>query len=148
MKTKQSPIRIVAPQANARLNSLRRATTALTCIYTLILCGLPWPSPAVAEGTWISLQQPAPEGIGTMLLLSDGTVMAQAGNVANPRWYRLAPDATGGYTNGAWSARTSMNYSRLYYASDVLQDGRVFIAGAEYGNGTTNAEVYSPYSDS
>jgi hypothetical protein len=41
-----------------------------------------------------------------------------------------------------------MNFSRLYYSSQVLQDGRVFIAGAEYGNGTTNAEVYTPTSDS
>jgi hypothetical protein len=41
-----------------------------------------------------------------------------------------------------------MNFSRRYYSSQVLQDGRVFIAGAEYGNGTTNAEVYTPTSDS
>jgi hypothetical protein len=41
-----------------------------------------------------------------------------------------------------------MNYSRQYYSSDVLQDGRVFVAGAEYGNGTTNAEIYDPVYDS
>ena len=40
-----------------------------------------------------------------------------------------------------------MHYNRLYYSSDVLPDGRVFVAGAEYGNGTTNAEVYDPLRD-
>ncbi|MGD1083115.1 MAG: hypothetical protein ABSA47_00025 [Verrucomicrobiota bacterium] len=115
----------------------------------LALCGFLLPPPANAEGTWLNVQQPAPDGIGTMLLLSDGTVMAQGGgNLSTTIWYRLTPDSTGGYTNGTWSSRASMNYSRLYYSSDVLQDGRVFIAGAEYGNGTTNAEVYDPFHDS
>ena len=40
-----------------------------------------------------------------------------------------------------------MNYSRLYYSSDVLRDGRVFVAGAEYGTGTNSAEVYDPASN-
>lgn len=111
----------------------------------LVVCRLALPSPAIAEGTWIPVNTHPPEGIETMLLLPDGTVMAQGGGSVD--WYKLKPDLTGGYTNGAWTARTSMNYTRLYYSSDVLQDGRVFVAGAEYGTGTTNAEIYDPVSD-
>lgn len=123
---------------------LKRALVAAL----LALAGL---ETAVAEGTWIPFQTNAPNGIGTMLLLSDGTVMAQfSGNPSgqNSTWYRLTPGSSGGYTNGGWSTRQTDNYTRLFYSSDVLQDGRVFVAGGEYGNGTTNAEIYDPVSDS
>ncbi len=82
-----------------------------------------------------------------MLLLSDGTVMAEGGNISS-NWYRLTPDSTGGYTNGMWTQSHSMNYTRLYCSSDVLTNGQVFFAGAEYGTGTTNVESYDPVSDS
>src|SRR2546423_1290027 len=100
---------------------------------------------ANAVGTWSSLVNAAPGGVNTMLLLSDGTVMAQNGG--NTTWYKLAPDSSGSYVNGTWSTRASMHSARLYYSSQVLQDGRVFFAGAEYGLGTTNAEIYNPLSD-
>lgn len=96
-------------------------------------------------GTWTALANYAPGGIGTMLLLTDGTVMAQNGS--GNAWCRLTPDIHGSYVNGTWSTLTPMNYTRLYYSSDVLRDGRVFIAGAEYGTGTNSAEVYDPGSD-
>lgn len=89
-----------------------------------------------ARGTWTALANPAPAGIQMMLLLSDGTVMAQQPLTAN--WYRLTPDANGSYVNGTWTSRASMNESRLFYSSVVLQNGKVFVAGGEYGtNGTT-----------
>jgi len=101
---------------------------------------------ALTVGTWTPLAHLAPNGIETMLLLSDGTVMGQNGGGTG--WYRLTPGATGGYANGTWTSDiASMHYTRLYYSSDVLPDGRVFVAGGEYGTGTTNAEVYSPVSN-
>src|ERR1017187_3810404 len=103
-------------------------------------------SRAAAEGIWTALANTAPGGVETMLLLSDGTVMAQNGGGTG--WYSLTPDSAGHYVNGTWTTRVSMHYSRLYYSSDVLEDGRVFVAGAEYGNGTTNAEIYEPVGDS
>ena len=96
-------------------------------------------------GTWTPLVNFAPGGIGTMLLLSDGTVLAQSGSGA--AWCRFTPDIHGSYVNGTWSTLAPMNYTRLYYSSDVLRDGRVFIAGAEYGTGTNSAEVYNPVSN-
>src|SRR5262245_35194262 len=41
-----------------------------------------------------------------------------------------------------------MHDTRLYYSSDVVTNGKVFIAGAEYGTGNNSAEVYNPLSDS
>jgi len=104
----------------------------------VILCG--WN--CVASGTWTPLVHPAPGGIGTMLLLSDGTVMAQ--NSGTAIWYRLSPDIHGSYASGTWSNMAAMHDTRLYFSSDVLTDGRVFIAGAEYGTGTNTGEVYDP----
>src|SRR5438105_7209357 len=80
---------------------------------------------------WSALPNLAPTGIGTMMLLTDGTVMAQGGGVTS-NWFRLTPDANGSYVNGTWSSIASMGTPRLYFASNVLPDGRVFILGGEY----------------
>jgi hypothetical protein len=92
-------------------------------------------------GTWTPLANGAPTGVNTMLLLSDGTVMAADGGTG---WYKLTPDSLGSYTNGTWTTLAPMNFSRLYYSSDVLTNGQVLVAGAEYGTGTTNSELYDP----
>lgn len=99
----------------------------------------------MAVGTWIPLNNWAPDYIGTMLLLPDGTVMAS--NPDGTNWYRLTPDASGSYVNGTWSTLSSMHDSRLYFASDVLRNGTVLIAGGEYGAGTATAEVYNVISN-
>src|SRR5580765_7052342 len=102
-----------------------------------------------AVGTWTRLTRTAPESVELMLLMPDGTVMAasQGGSSSGTGWFKLMPDSHGSYINGTWTTMASMHYSRLYYASDVLKDGRIFIAGAEYGSGTNSAEVYDPKSN-
>jgi hypothetical protein len=100
------------------------------------------PLGAAAVGTWVPLNNPAPDSIGTMLLLPDGTVMAASGDESR-NWYRLTPDSSGSYVNGTWSTLSPMNDTRLYFASDVLPDDNVFIAGGEYGTGTATAEIYN-----
>jgi hypothetical protein len=101
---------------------------------------------AHAAGTWTSLAHTAPAGVNTMLLLSDGTVMAASstGGNGSANWYRLTPDIHGSYVNGTWTTLASMVDSRLYYASQVLTNGRVFVAGGEYGTGKCSGEVYDP----
>jgi hypothetical protein len=110
----------------------------------LVACALVVSPKANAQG-WVTLNNQM--SLGTMLLLPDGTVMAQsAGTTAT--WYKLTPDYTGGYTNGTWTQLQSMHYTRLYYASEVLPNGNVFVAGGEYGEGTNhNAEIYDPLDD-
>ena len=88
-----------------------------------------------------------------MMLLSDGTVMAQRGGVSSG-WMRLKPDVNGSYLNGTWSSLASMSLQRLYFASNVLPDGRVFVLGGEYSgstgasNWTNRGEIYNPVSNS
>lgn len=95
------------------------------------------------SGTWTLLSQTAPGGLGTMLLLPDGSVIASL-NGASTDWARLTPNAAGSYINGTWTRLASMHDSRLYDASQVLQDGRLFVAGGEYGSGSKTGEVYDP----
>jgi hypothetical protein len=81
-----------------------------------------------------------------MLLLTDGTVMCQNGDTN--QWWKLTPDNTGSYVNGTWSALANGPNSPLYFASAVLRDGRIFVAGGEYNAGVSTdllaAEIYNP----
>jgi hypothetical protein len=97
---------------------------------------------ARASGTWTPVTNTAPGGVALMLLLQDGTVMAHNGS--GSAWYRLTPDSQGHYINGTWTTLAAMHDTRLYFSSDVLIDGRVFIAGGEYGIGAKTSEVYDP----
>lgn len=99
-------------------------------------------------GTWQPLVHQPTFNASTMLLLNDGSVMCQQAGGLN--WWRWRPDQFGNYVNGTWLALAPMHFTRLYYASAVLKDGRVFVAGGEYSNagGETNtAETYNPVTD-
>lgn len=110
----------------------------------LVFCGFVMPSIAIAVGTWTPLVNQAPSGIVSMNLLSDGTVMCQdIGGSAN-NWYRLTPDSHGSYVNGTWTQIASMHDGRNAYATQVLTNGQVFVAGGESGGGASSAEVYDP----
>jgi hypothetical protein len=95
-------------------------------------------------GSWQPLANQPTFNASTMLLLTDGTVMCQESG-ASP-WWRLTPDEWGDYANGTWSPLAPMIDPRLYYASAVLADGRVFVAGGEYGPGPdwNRVEIYDP----
>jgi len=82
-----------------------------------------------------------------MLLLTDGSVFCNAYYSSGDCW-RLRPDANGSYVNGTWNKLAPMDGARLYFASAVLADGRVFVSGGEYWNQaqteTTDTQVYDP----
>jgi hypothetical protein len=101
---------------------------------------------AEASGTWTPLVNKAPGNVTALLLLTDGTVII---NDSSTSWWRLTPDVHGSYVNGTWSNFPSMNHARLYYASQVLANGNVFIAGAEDGDtgSSTSAEVWNSQSN-
>ena len=121
-----------------------------TLLGIALACGLTLS--AKAQGTWTKLTNPAPENIGLMLQLMDGRVMAAG--TANNTWYTLTPDAFGSYANGTWSPVASMATKRLFYASKVLPNGDILIAGGEYtGNSSdtmagtqTNTNLCERYS--
>lgn len=101
-----------------------------------------------SQPTWTAVTTQAPfRSGGGLTLLSDGSILCKSnagfdeiGNV----WMKLSPDATGSYVNGTWSKVTAMKNSRLYFSSQLLKDGRLYVAGGEYGTGKSNAELYDP----
>jgi hypothetical protein len=108
-----------------------------------------------AQSQWTRTTNNPPVNLGTILLLTDGTVIAHeesdlTGNVATNKWYKLTPDINGSYLNGTWSQIASMaaNYGPLFFGSAVLPDGRVVVEGGEYnqyGGGFTNlGAIYDP----
>lgn len=105
------------------------------------------------QGTWTRLTNQAPDYTGTMLLLTDGSVMVQ-GYDPGDNWMRLAPDANGSYVNGTWTNLAPMSTPRLYFASHILPSGKVWVLGGEYtgnpldANWSRTGEVYDPVSDS
>jgi hypothetical protein len=89
--------------------------------------------PASISGTWSSLKNAFPGGTpDTALLLTDGSVIMHDGCTRN--WWRLRPTIGGSYINGNWTATAPMpsGYGPLYFASQVLPDGRVIVNGGEY----------------
>ena len=100
-------------------------------------------------GTWTPLVRTAPTASGGgMLLLTDGTVMVKSASGGSDGygnlWNKLTPDSTGSYANGTWTTLAPMADTRLYFSSQVLKDGRVFVAGGEYGTGGARGETYNP----
>ena len=109
----------------------------------------------VTQSPWTRTTNNPPVNLGTMLLLTDGTVIAheendQNGNVATTNWYKLTPDINGSYINGTWSQIASLpaGYGPLFFGSAVLPDGRVVVEGGEYnqyGGGFTKlGAIYDP----
>ena len=95
--------------------------------------------------TWTALAHQPPVPLGTALLLTDGTVMAQqmtSDGFGTGAWWKLTPDANGSYINGTWTQLASMpsGYAPLYFASAVLPDGRLLVEGGEF-NGSSNNQV-------
>jgi hypothetical protein len=95
-------------------------------------------------GTWTLINNQPPASVGTMLLLTDGTVLAQ--EMDSPNWYRLTPDVYGSYENGTWSPIAPMPpnpaiptgppwqgpaYGPRYFGSAVLKDGTLLVIGGE-----------------
>ncbi|HZK82794.1 MAG TPA: hypothetical protein VFC46_17055, partial [Humisphaera sp.] len=97
-------------------------------------------------GTWTAVAHGAPDGVGTMNLLPDGSVIV-AGAAGND-WLRLAPDIHGSYINGKWTTLASAQDTRLYDATQVLPSGNLFVAGGEYGTGASTGAVYTPITNS
>ena len=116
------------------------------------------PRTLLAGGTWTQVATNPLDFNGTMELLTDGTVMVQGysspfNDGVSANWYKLTPDAQGNYAGGTWSQLASMNTRRLYYASNIVQSGKLFVYGGEYSgdnsgvasqNIVNSGEIYDP----
>ena len=96
---------------------------------------------SMAGGTWAALTTAPPIGVNHAMVLSDGTILADNGN---GDCCRLIPDIHGSYRNGTWTRLASMHDDRLFFASQMLTNGNVFVAGGEYGAGRKHAELFDP----
>jgi hypothetical protein len=129
------------------INILYRSIKTALLIVILLLPALS----ALAQWTAVSNTGGPAQNGGVMLLLPDGRVMckSQAGSPSDTDgygniWDILTPGSDGNYANGTWSHSAPMFRTRLYFISQVLADGRVFVAGGEYGDGGNDMEVYNP----
>jgi hypothetical protein len=96
---------------------------------------------AMAGGTWAPLATAPATGVNCCMLLGDGTVLTYDGS---GNCNRLTPDIHGGYIHGTWTRLAKMNNTRLFFASVLLTNGNVFVAGGEYGGGHDHAELFDP----
>ncbi len=114
---------------------------------TLILVSICTTHSIAQTGTWSAVTNIAPHtNAGVMLLMTDGSILCKtsSGGTQGNVWDKLTPDSHGSYQNGTWSSITAMNDDRLYFSSQVLNDGRVYVAGGEYGSGSSKSEIYNP----
>lgn len=100
-------------------------STAATITNVEIYCAT---TPAPQTQQWKPLTKQPGAGVSPLILLSNGTIMASTSGSA---WYLLTPDAFGSYVNGTWSTLPNSLCPHGQFASQVLHDGRVFVAGGE-----------------
>lgn len=103
-------------------------------------------------GAWRAVLTNAPaSGLSNPLLLTDGSVIVHVQSSGD--WYKLSPRITGRYDTGGWKKIASLpsGYAPLYFASQVLDDGKVIVNGGEYNSGssvwTNLGALYDPIAD-
>jgi hypothetical protein len=100
-------------------------------------------------GVWKAATPTLSFNVGTMLLLTDGCVLAQDSGTRH--WWKLTPDGRGSYLAGTWQRVSNSRNAPRYFASAVLKDGKVLIVGGRENNGQPAnllaAELYDPAAD-
>ena len=127
----------------------RRSLLKYLCLFVCVFISLN----QHAQTTWTPLAVPAPDSSGgLMLLLPDGSVLCKTcnggGDSVGNMWLKLSPDINGSYINGTWSKVCPMADTRLYFSSQLLKNGKVYVAGGEYGSGGSSSELYDPVTNS
>jgi hypothetical protein len=89
-----------------------------------------------------------PNGVQIMIQSTDGSILVQSYD--GQHWMKLTPDDKGSYINGTWSTLASEPVARLYFASQIMPDGRLFVVGGEYSgpalipDWSNTGEIYDP----
>ncbi len=126
----------VTPERQGRGITASRTGFCGLLMFWLLLNG------TASAGTWTRVVNQNPQYYtGTMLLLTDGSVMVHSGNDYQT-WTKLTPDSTGSYVNGTWTTLGKMGTPRRNFASLLLTDGTVLVLGGEF----TGSNVYSSFS--
>jgi hypothetical protein len=122
------------------------------CVLIIFLCTF-FSFHGSSQPSWTVSTNAAPDSSGSlMLLMSDGSVLCKTirgrGDRIGNGWNKLTPDASGSYVNGTWSRICPMKDSRQYFSSQTLRNGKIYVAGGEYGTGGYAAEVFDPVTNS
>lgn len=129
---------------NGRVERLRHVAVRAAAFAVTIGCA----TAASAAGWTPLVNRPAVGSIQLMILLTDGSVMVHTFDDAQT-WVKLTPDAKGSYVNGTWVTLGKMITPRLYFASQVMQNGNLWLMGGEYtgpyfdANWGPQAEIYN-----
>ncbi len=109
-------------------------------------------APAVDPSSpWQPLVNQAPSGpagVQIMIQGTDGSILVQAYD--GQTWMKLTPDDKGNYVNGTWTTLASEPTPRLYFASQIMPDGSLFVVGGEYSGPallptwSNTGEIYDP----
>lgn len=120
--------------------------TATFAALALLVCH----ATAASAGSWTPLvNRPSVNSIQLMVLMTDGSVMVHTFDDIQT-WVKLTPNAKGSYIDGTWVTLGKMITPRLYFASQVLQNGNLWVMGGEYtgpfedANWGPQAEIYNP----
>ena len=134
----------IPQHAPAQAQSRSQSRAAVNRASSTSKVGSPW--------TPLTNQSPSgPSGIQIMIQSTDGSILVQSYD--GQSWMKLTPDAKGSYINGTWSMLASEPVARLYFASQILTDGRLFVAGGEYSgpgllpNWSNTGEIYDPHTN-
>jgi hypothetical protein len=136
------------PTIEQRLGGLQVDPT-ITGTWTGLDTAFPGTGPGVPSGD---------AGPGTALLMTDGSIVMQ--DICTPNWFRLLPDRKGSYIHGSWSVSTVGDkaalapmigsgtapdgYGPLFFASQILADGRLIVQGGEDEASTNKCGTASP----
>jgi hypothetical protein len=114
----------------------------------LLLVTISYATAGTSAGSWTPLiNRPSVNSIQLMILMTDGSIMVHTFDDIQT-WVKLTPDAKGSYVNGTWVTLGKMITPRLYFASQVLQNGNLWVMGGEYtgpfedANWGDQAEIY------
>src|ERR1700732_4502368 len=82
-------------------------------------------TPAGAQ-RWQPLRNQPTSPVGSMLLLTDGTVLVHEEPRNGQNWYKLTPDINGSYIRGTWTKAASLpnGYGPLFFRHAGLPGGR------------------------
>jgi len=134
---------------NGRVKRLRYFVLKAATFAALLLLITSHATPARAA-RWTPLaNRPSVGSIQLMILMTDGSIMVHTFDDIQT-WVKLTPDAKGSYINGTWVTLGKMITPRLYFASQVLQNGNLWVMGGEYTgpfedpNWGPQAEIYNP----
>ena len=131
-----------------RVRRLRHLALKTATSAALVLL-ISYATTAGAAGWTPLVNRPSINSIQLMILMTDGSIMVHTFDDIQT-WVKLTPDAKGSYVNGKWVTLGKMITPRLYFASQVLQNGNLWVMGGEYtgpfadANWGTQAEIYNP----